>query len=49
MFCSCTPEHSHTVWTCSCGALVAEGCTDVTQWGRASVPAGMPDELRWAC
>lgn len=49
VFCRCTPDRTHTLWTCTCGALVAEGCQDVMGWGRASVPAGLADELRWAC
>ena len=38
----------HTAWGCRiCGALVAEGCDDVTRWGVAHIPAGLPAEARW--
>ncbi len=51
MVCGCTAaEHGrHRQWTCTtCGAFAAEGCVDVTRWGSATIPAGLPTHLRWA-
>lgn len=39
----------HSRWECRvCGALVAEGCDDVTAWSVAHVPAGLDPGLRWS-
>jgi hypothetical protein len=52
MQCGCASagrEHGHHLWTCVvCGSLVAEGCLDVELWGSATIPAGLPRDMRWS-